>query len=458
MAVVPTLINIDNFPGIAATGEAKFPIYSGAHARVARDVASANQAGLGGRECRSTRVLTPSVAQCTMAWCERDSGARRRRHSRRRGHSADRPGARREWLGAPWLGRGARRQISSCMKLTPGLILRRSRSRSGSCCAAQWLPDPTVITDRWRRVNSLPGTSVASLLWHACSLRRQRTSPRWYQDVVRQRPSWPTTDRFAALWSFGPDGYAIWERMQAEMDAWIKDAGARECLLPPVHPGVIPRTGKQSTSRASARNFAVVTHAGGKALDEPIIVRPTSETVIGEFMAKWVNSYRGSSLAAQPMGERRPMGAPAADLPAYHRIPVAKRVTPRTRRMKRARAYARRILLEVYTDFMVREYWRIPVVVGRKTAAERFAGAINTTALRGHDARRQGVANGDVARARSEFRARAFNIEFSGADGRRSLAWTTSWGSSRPDGRGSHHGCTATTTGCGYRRRSRRSR
>jgi prolyl-tRNA synthetase len=93
-----------------------------------------------------------------------------------------------------------------------------------------------------------------------------------------------------------------------------------------------------------------------------------------------------------------------------------------------ARAYARRILLDVYTDFMVRVL-AIPVVVGRKTAEERFAGAINTTACEAMTRDGKALQMGTSHELGQNF-ARAFNIEFSGADGRRSLAWTTSWGSS----------------------------
>ena len=91
-----------------------------------------------------------------------------------------------------------------------------------------------------------------------------------------------------------PDGYAIWERMQAEMDARIKAAGAQNAYFPLFIPESYLAE-RPSTSRASPE-LAVVTHGGGKLLDEPVVVRPTSETVIGEFMAKWIQSYRDLPL------------------------------------------------------------------------------------------------------------------------------------------------------------------
>ena len=90
-------------------------------------------------------------------------------------------------------------------------------------------------------------------------------------------------------------GYAIWERMVAEMDARIKAAGAENAYFPLLIPESYLRREAQHVEGFSPE-LAVVTHGGGKQLDEPVVVRPTSETVIGEFMAKWVQSYRDLPL------------------------------------------------------------------------------------------------------------------------------------------------------------------
>ena len=92
-----------------------------------------------------------------------------------------------------------------------------------------------------------------------------------------------------------PYGYAIWERMQAEVDARIKACGAAERLLPALHPRVLLQREAEHVEGFSPE-LAVVTIAGGKELEEPVVVRPTSETVIGEFMAKWIQSYRDLPL------------------------------------------------------------------------------------------------------------------------------------------------------------------
>jgi prolyl-tRNA synthetase len=118
--------------------------------------------------------------------------------------------------------------------------------------------------------------------------------PRWYQDVVG-KAELADNGPVRGTMVIRPYGYAIWERMQAEMDARIKNAGAQNAYFPLFIPESYLNREAEHVEGFSPE-LAVVTHAGGKALDEPIIVRPTSETVIGEFMAKWVNSYRDLPL------------------------------------------------------------------------------------------------------------------------------------------------------------------
>ena len=249
--------------------------------------------------------------------------------------------------------------------------------------------------------------------------------PRWYQDVVG-KAELADNGPVRGTMVIRPYGYAIWERMQAEMDARIKNAGAQNAYFPLFIPESYLNREAEHVEGFSPE-LAVVTHAGGKALDEPIVVRPTSETVIGEFMAKWVNSYRDLPLLLNQWAN-------------VVRWELRPRIFLRTTEFlwqeghtahatyEEAQAYARRILLEVYTDFMLRVL-AIPVVVGRKTVAERFAGAINTTACEAMTRDGKALQMGTSHELGQNF-ARAFNIEFSGADGRRSLAWTTSWGSS----------------------------
>ena len=112
--------------------------------------------------------------------------------------------------------------------------------------------------------------------------------PRWYQDVAAKAE---LADNGPARGTMviRPYGYALWERMQAEVDARIKAAGAQNAYFPLFIPRAIFEREAEHVEGFSPE-LAVVTHGGGKELAEPLVVRPTSETVIGEYMAKWITA------------------------------------------------------------------------------------------------------------------------------------------------------------------------
>ncbi len=144
--------------------------------------------------------------------------------------------------------------------------------------------------------------------------------------------------------------------------------------------------------------LAVVTHGGGKELAEPLAIRPTSETVIGEYMAKWIDSYRDLPLLLNQWAnvvrwEMRPR------IFLRTTSSCGRRGTPRTTAESEARQYARRILHEVYEDFM-RNILAMPVIVGRKTATGTVRRRREHHDVRRDHARRQGAADGHVARTR----------------------------------------------------------
>jgi prolyl-tRNA synthetase len=223
-----------------------------------------------------------------------------------------------------------------------------------------------------------------------------------------------------------PYGYAIWERMQADLDRRIKEAGARNAYFPLF----IPESYLQREAdhvEGFSPELAVVTHAGGKQLEEPVVVRPTSETVVGEYMAKWVQSYRDLPLLLNQWAnvvrwELRPrlfLRTSEFLWQEGHTAHVSE---------KDARTYAERIQLDVYAAFM-RELLAIPTVLGRKTAAERFAGATNTLALEAMMRDGKALQMGTSHELGQNF-ARAFDIRYLSAEGVDEHAWTTSWGSS----------------------------
>src|SRR5262245_11929811 len=249
--------------------------------------------------------------------------------------------------------------------------------------------------------------------------------PRWYQDVVAKAElAEPGPVRGSQV--IRPVGFAIWERMVTEMDNRIKAAGAQNASFPLLIPESYMRREAQHVEGFSPE-LAVVTYGGGKPLEEPVVIRPTSETVIGEFMAKWIQSYR--------------------DLPLLlNQWCNVLRWEMRTRLLLRsaeflwqeghtahateadARDYARKILHETYEDFMV-NVLAMPVVVGLKTARERFAGATSTYTLEAMMRDGKALQMGTSHELGQNF-ARAFEIDYLSAEGRQEFCWTTSWGSS----------------------------
>src|SRR5438270_9011236 len=114
--------------------------------------------------------------------------------------------------------------------------------------------------------------------------------PRWYQDVVAKAELAENGPARGTM-VIRPYGWAIWERMQAEVDRRIKDAGASNAYFPLFIPESYLHKEAEHVEGFSPE-LAVVTHGGGKELEEPLVVRPTSETVINAYFSKWLQSYR----------------------------------------------------------------------------------------------------------------------------------------------------------------------
>ncbi|GAB2918635.1 proline--tRNA ligase [Micromonospora polyrhachis] len=252
---------------------------------------------------------------------------------------------------------------------------------------------------------------------------RAEDFPRWFQDLIA-KAKLADNGPVRGTMVIRPAGYAIWERMQAEMDARIKVTGAENAYFPLFIPESYLKREAQHVEGFSPE-LAVVTHGGGKQLAEPVVVRPTSETVIGEFMAKWIDSYRDLPLLLNQWAN-------------VVRWELRPRIFLRTSEFlwqeghtahvdeADARAYARRILHEVYEDFMV-NVLGIPVLVGRKTNRERFAGATSTYTLEGMMGDGKALQLGTSHELGQNF-AKAFEMTFTSAAGSVEHAWTTSWG------------------------------
>ncbi|MEO6987983.1 MAG: proline--tRNA ligase [Aquihabitans sp.] len=247
--------------------------------------------------------------------------------------------------------------------------------------------------------------------------------PRWYQDVLA-KAELADNGPVRGTMVIRPYGYGLWERMVAEVDARIKEAGAENAYFPLFIPESYLTREAQHVEGFSPE-LAVVTHAGGKVLDEPVVVRPTSETVIGEFMAKWINSHRDLPLLLNQWAN-------------VVRWELRTRIFLRTSEFlwqeghtahateAGASAYALQILHDVYRDFMV-NVLAMPVLVGRKTRQERFAGATNTLACEAMMGDGKALQMGTSHELGQNF-AKAFDITYQDAHGSKQMVWTTSWG------------------------------
>lgn len=248
---------------------------------------------------------------------------------------------------------------------------------------------------------------------------------RWYQDVV-YKADLADLSPVRGCMVIRPYGYALWEHMQRAMDDRIKATGHENLYFPLFIPYSFLMKEAEHVE-GFAPEVAIVTRAGGEELEDPLVVRPTSETIIGYMYAQWVHSYR--------------------DLPLlYNQWANVVRWEKRTRPFLRtseflwqeghtvhrtedeAQTETLLILKDVYQDFVEREL-AIPVIPGLKSESEKFAGALRTysiEAMMGDGRALQAATSHNLGQ---NF-ARSFGIEFQDADGQVKTAWTTSWGAS----------------------------
>ena len=249
--------------------------------------------------------------------------------------------------------------------------------------------------------------------------------PRWYQDVIA-KAELADNGPVRGTMVIRPYGYALWEAMQQEVDARIKAAGAQNAYFPMFIP--MSYLEKESDHvEGFSPELAIVTHGGGKELEEPAVVRPTSETIINDFFAKWVQSYRDLPLLINQWAnvvrwEMRPRVFLRTSEFLWQEGHTAHAT------QADAAAYALRILTDVYQDFMV-NVLAIPVLCGLKSPAESFPGALRSLCCEAMMRDGKALQMATSHELGQNF-SRMFDISYSDQDGNLENVWQTSWGCS----------------------------
>ncbi|KAF0094096.1 MAG: prolyl-tRNA synthetase [Puniceicoccaceae bacterium 5H] len=262
---------------------------------------------------------------------------------------------------------------------------------------------------------------------------RSQDYPEWYQQVVRAADLAENSPVRGCM-VIKPWGYTLWEKMQRALDEKFKDTGHVNAYFPLFIPKSYLEKEAQHVE-GFAKECAVVTHSRlelndeGKLvpaapLEEPLIVRPTSETIIGEMYAKWVQSYRDLPVLINQWANvvRWEMRTRL-----FLRTAEFLWQEGHTAHATEAEAWEEtRKMLGVYADF-AENYMAMPVWQGEKTAGERFPGAVSTLCIEAMMQDRKALQAGTSHFLGQNF-AKASGIQFQSEQGQLEYAWTTSWG------------------------------
>ncbi len=220
-----------------------------------------------------------------------------------------------------------------------------------------------------------------------------------------------------------PYGWALWENITAALDKRFKATGHVNAAFPLLIPRSFIEKEKSHVAGFSPE-LAVVTHGGGEELEEPLVIRPTSETIIGHAYAKWIQSYRDLPVLINQWNSvvRWELRTKLflRTLEFFWQEGHTAHATP-----EEGEAETRQ-MLDVYTDFAVNEA-AVPVIPGRKSAAERFAGADQTYSIEAMMGDGKALQAGTSHNLGQNF-AKAFEIRYLDKNGVLQHCWTTSWG------------------------------
>ncbi|HRN77855.1 MAG TPA: proline--tRNA ligase [Candidatus Dependentiae bacterium] len=246
--------------------------------------------------------------------------------------------------------------------------------------------------------------------------------PEWYQEVIHQAELVDQSPVRGTM-VIRPYGYAIWENIKEILDRRIKETGHENAAFPLFIPESFIKKEAEHVA-GFAPELAVVTHAGGKELEEPLVVRPTSETMIHYMFARWIKSWRDLPLKINQW----------ANVVRWEMRPRAFLRTTEFFWQEGHTAHATQqeaeeevmLMLQEYVN-LAQNYLAIPVIAGEKTPTERFPGAVKTMTFEALMQDGKALQMGTSHLLSQKF-AESFHIEFQDKEGKLAMPYLTSWG------------------------------
>ncbi|HEU5154778.1 MAG TPA: aminoacyl--tRNA ligase-related protein, partial [Gemmatimonadales bacterium] len=244
----------------------------------------------------------------------------------------------------------------------------------------------------------------------------------WYNEVI-MRAELADYSPVRGCMVIRPNGYAIWEQMQRALDDMFKEHGVQNAYFPLFIP--MSFFSKEAEHvEGFAPELAVVTHGGGKELDEPLAIRPTSETIIYSMYAKWIQSYRDL-----PMLMNQWCNVVRWEMRTRLFLRTAEFLWQEGHTAHVSEAEAEEFtltILQTYRRF-AEEWMAMPVLTGRKTDSERFAGALRTYCIEALMQDNKALQAGTSHNLGQNF-AKAFEVTYQNDKGGLDYVWNTSWG------------------------------
>jgi prolyl-tRNA synthetase len=252
---------------------------------------------------------------------------------------------------------------------------------------------------------------------------REKDFATWYQDVVLQGDMAEPAEIVKGCMVIKPNGYAVWELLQRELDDRFKACGHQNIYLPLLIPQSFLQKEAEHVEGFSPE-LAVVTIAGGKELEEPYVIRPTSETIVGHFFSKWIQSYRDLPVLINQWAN-------------VMRWELRTRMFLRTTEFLWQEGHTAHAsheealeevlrILDIYAE-VAESVMAMPVIKGVKTRAEKFAGANRSYSIESMMHNGYALQAGTSHDLGQNF-GKAFDVQFQSKEGKLDYVWQTSWG------------------------------